>query len=78
MTYLISGIGLSMVVTPALLFFAMAVSGVVHGRLKREPNEPWIVFREQPVKFMAIITAYLTFAFLFTVASVRVASSLLR
>jgi hypothetical protein len=78
MRYLLQGLILSLAVTPALILFGMAVSSLAHGRLKAEPNRPWIVFRDQPVKCVAVVSWYLVIASLFAMASVCVASGLLR
>ncbi len=64
---------LSLVVTPALIFLGMAITGVVHGRLKAEPGRPWTTFRDQPVKFVPVVPRYLVIRSLFALASVLVA-----
>jgi len=64
--------------TIAIISFGSAVAGMVSGRLKIETNQPWVVFREHPVKFLALMLWELSFAFMFAVAAVRVASGILR
>ncbi len=66
-----------MAVTPTLLFFGMAMTGLIHGRLKVEPNSPWIVFRDHPAKFVAVVVSYLVLGSLCGTASPRVGSAML-
>ncbi len=76
MNDLIYCLSLSMSVTPALILFRMAVAGMVHGRLKTEPHQPWIIFRDRPVKFAAIVIFYLIGGSMFAAMTARIASRL--
>jgi hypothetical protein len=78
MNSLMDGLILSMAITPALIFSIMAIGGLMNGRLKIEPSQPWITFRDHPVKFSAIVSLYLIMALLFSVGLVRIASAHLR
>ncbi|MFI5459153.1 MAG: hypothetical protein ACHRXM_27305 [Isosphaerales bacterium] len=69
---------LAAAVTFAITSFCPAVAGIVSGRLNIGGDQPWVVFREHPVKFLALMLWELSFAFMFAVAAVRVASGILR
>lgn len=39
----------------AFIFALMGIFGVVHGRLKPEPSQRWVVFRETPIRFLLMM-----------------------
>jgi hypothetical protein len=64
-------VSLAVMVMLTIIFIGSAISGVVRGRVKIEPNQPWVVFHEHPVKFAACVLWYLGFAAMCALASVR-------
>jgi hypothetical protein len=78
MDYLLQVVLLSAHLTGALIFTGMAVTGVVRGRLKVEPNQPSIIFRDQPAKFASIVLLEIGFAALFIAVLVRLAPASLK
>jgi hypothetical protein len=77
MTEYIKFVSLAVTAMFALLFFVSAIAGIVRGRVKIEPNQPWVVLREHPVRFAGYVLWYLFFAFSSAVAAAKIASSLL-
>jgi hypothetical protein len=71
-------VGLTVTVMLALVMFASAISGIVRGRVKIEPHQRWVVFRENPVRFVGYILWYLCFAFGFSLGAARLVVSWLR
>jgi hypothetical protein len=67
-------VGLAVTLMLTIICIGSAITGMVRGRVKIEPNQPWVVFHEHPVKFAACVLWYLFFAAMFAVASVRLAS----
>jgi hypothetical protein len=78
MDFLVQVVLLSAYLTGALIFTGMAVTGIVRGSLNVEPNQPWVIFRDHPVKFASIVLLEIGFAALFIVALVRVAPVLVK
>ncbi|HEX8203094.1 MAG TPA: hypothetical protein VF590_21635 [Isosphaeraceae bacterium] len=69
---------LAVLVTCTLLFSGIAISGSIRGRLKMEPNQPWIVCREHPVKFFALVLFNAGLAIMCGVTLARIAAVLPR
>ena len=65
-------------VTISLVFAAVVVLGILHGRLKTEPSQPWIIFRKQPIKFLIVVAFNSALAVLFGVASIGLVARMLR
>jgi hypothetical protein len=78
MTEYLQLLGLALSAMLALLIFTSAMTAMVRGRVKIEPNQPWVVFRKHPVKFAGYVLWYLFFASCFAVAAVKIALGLLR
>ena len=62
----------------ALFLGGAAVGGLIYGRLRVELTSPWIVRREQPLKFVAVVLFYLTASCVLCLVAFRVGSELLR
>ncbi len=77
MSYLGQILSLASSVTFTLLFSGMAVTAMANGRLKVEPNQPWLVFRDHPFKFVVVVAIEAYLAVMFGVVSVRIASVML-
>jgi hypothetical protein len=78
MSYLIYILALAGGVPYATFLSAEAVIGMIRGRIKTtDTSQPWLVFREHPVKFAAGVMFDLGCACWLAVLSVRVASDLL-
>jgi hypothetical protein len=48
-------VGLAVTVMLTITFIGSAITSLVRGRVKIEPNQPWVVFDEHPVKFAACV-----------------------
>jgi hypothetical protein len=62
MNYVIKCLALAWVLTFGLLYFLMAIIALVNGRVKTEPSEPWIYYRERPIRFVFTVAIFLVFA----------------
>lgn len=78
MTEYLQLLGLAVSAMLALLFVASTMTALVRGRVKIEPNQPRVVFRENPFRFAGYVLWSLYFASCFAVAAVKIASSLMR
>lgn len=70
--------GLAVTAMLALFMFASAITGIVRGRVKIEPHQRSVVFREHPVKFSGYILWYLCFGSVLSLGAVMIALSALR
>ena len=69
---------LAVAVVLTIIFIGSAVTGLVRGRVKVEPSQPWFVLRERPVQFMACALWYVGWGIMWAVASARLATQLLK
>jgi hypothetical protein len=65
MSEYLHAVGLAVMLVLTFIHIGSAIAGVVNGRVKLEPNQPWVVFLEHPVKFVACLLWYLGFAAMF-------------
>ena len=71
-------VAFAVAVVLTIIFIGSAVAGLVRGRVKVEPSQPWFVLRERPVQSMACALWYLGWGIMWAVASAHLASQLLK
>jgi hypothetical protein len=76
MTYIGDILLLATCVAATLVFSFATVAGLMHGRLKSEPSQPWVTSRERPLRFGVMVVLNLGAAVLFAIASLKLGQKL--
>jgi hypothetical protein len=78
MSSYLHALGLAVTLTLTIICIGSAITGIVRGRVKIEPHQPWVAFHQHPIAFAACVLWYLGFAAMCALASVRLGSFWLR
>jgi hypothetical protein len=78
MAYIGHILGLAFTMTLMLLYSVWVIGGIVSGKMKSEPSQPWVRFRERPLRFVAMLLFRIVAACVFAVGSFKIGRDLLR